>query len=148
MRAKNTPETLQQAILFFSDFENCRRFMVEMRWPDGKVLCPQCGSDNVDWLPNAKLYKCYEKHKLNKFSLKSGTIFADSPIALEKWLPVMWLIANCKNGVSSWEIHRAIKVTQKTAWFMLQRCRLALQGDSTSATAMTPADFARQCLRF
>jgi len=130
MRAKNTPETLQQAIIFFSDFENCRRFMVEMRWPDGKVTCPECGSDNVDWLPNAKLYKCYEKHKLNKFSLKSGTIFADSPIALEKWLPVMWLVANCKNGVSSWEVHRAIGVTQKSAWFMLQRCRLALQGDA------------------
>ena len=131
MRANhNTPETLQQAIIYFSDFENCRSFMVDMRWPDGKVMCPRCESDNVDWLPNAKLYKCYEKHSQQKFSLKVGTIFEDSPIALEKWLPVMWLVSNCKNGVSSWEVHRAIGVTQKSAWFMLQRARLAMQGDN------------------
>lgn len=131
MKAQHTsPETLQQAIVYFSDFENCRQFMVGLRWPDGKVTCPRCGSDNVDWLPNAKVYKCYEKHAQQKFSLKVGTLFEDSPIALEKWLPVMWMVSNCKNGVSSWEIHRAIGVTQKSAWFMLQRCRLALQGDN------------------
>jgi hypothetical protein len=78
----------------------------------------------VAYLPNAKVFKCYQKHERQKFSLKVGTIFEDSPIGLEKWLPVMWMVANCKNGVSSWEIHRAIGVTQKTAWFMLQRARL------------------------
>ena len=104
--------------------------MVDLRWPNGQITCPRCGSSNIDWLPNAKLFKCYEKHAQQKFSLKVGTVFEDSPIPLEKWLPVMWLIANCKNGVSSWEIHRAIKVTQKTAWFMLQRARLAMQGDT------------------
>ena len=102
--------------------------MIELRWPDGKVRCPRCGSDNVDYLPNARLFKCYEKHERVKFSLKVGTIFEDSPLGLDKWLPVMWMLTNCKNGVSSWEIHRAIKVTQKTAWFMLQRGRLAMQG--------------------
>lgn len=130
MGKETTPKTLQQAVLYFSNYENCHRFMVDLRWPDGKVKCPRCGSDNVSWLPNAKRFKCYEKHDHVKFSLKVGTIFEDSPIALEKWLPVMWMIANCKNGVSSWEIHRAIDVTQKTAWFMLQRARLAMQGDT------------------
>jgi len=126
-----TPTTLQEAIIHFADRENCKAFMVHLRWPDGKVLCPNCGSDNVDYLPNAGLFKCYEKHPRQKFSLKVGTIFEDSPIGLEKWLPVMWLVVNCKNGVSSWEIHRAMGVTQKTAWFMLQRARLAMQDKYT-----------------
>ena len=126
------PETLLEAVTHFSDIENCREFMIALRWPDGKVLCPNCGSDDVAWLPNAKLFKCYQKHERQKFSLKVGTIFEDSPLGLEKWLPVMWMLVNCKNGISSWEIHRAIKVTQKSAWFMLQRCRLALQGDQNA----------------
>jgi transposase-like protein len=83
----------------------------------------------VAWLPNARVYKCYGKHLKNKFSLKVGTIFEDSPIGLDKWLPVMWLLTNSRNGVSSWEIHRSMKVTQKTAWFMLQRGRLAMQDE-------------------
>jgi transposase-like protein len=123
------PATLQEAMIHFADFENCKAFMVELRWRDGKVLCPHCGSTNVDYLPNARLYKCYEKHPRQKFSLKVGTILEDSPIALEKWLPVMWMLVNSKNGVSSWEIHRAMGVSQKTAWFMLQRGRLAMQDE-------------------
>jgi transposase-like protein len=122
-----TPKTLQQAILYYADPENCRLFMMELRWPDGKVLCPRCGSDQVAYLPNAKVFKCYQKHDRQKFSLKVGTIFEDSPIGLEKWLPAMWLAVNCKNGISSYEVHRALGVTQKTAWFMLQRIRLAMQ---------------------
>jgi len=118
-------------MIHFADFENCKAFMVSLRWPDGKVLCPNCGSDNVDYLPNARVFKCYKKHERQKFSLKVGTIFEDSPIGLEKWLPVMWLVANCKNGFSSWEIHRAMGITQKTAWFMLQRARLAMQDKVT-----------------
>lgn len=104
---------------------------MRMRWPDGKVLCPNCGSADVAYLPNARVFKCYQNHERQKFSLKVGTIFEDSPVALEKWLPVMWMLVNCKNGVSSWEIHRAIGVTQKTAWFMLQRARLAMQDNQT-----------------
>lgn len=123
------PKTLQQAITFYADPENCRQFMVELRWPDGKPTCPVCGSENVAYLPNARVYKCYEKpaHPRQKFSLKVGTIFEDSPIGLDKWLPAVWLIVNCKNGVSSYEVHRALGVTQKTAWFMLHRIRLAMQ---------------------
>src|SRR5579871_1079160 len=124
-------KTLQQAIIHFADPENCREFMVRLRWPDGKVKCPHCGSDDVDYLPNARVYKCFAKpaHAKSKFSLKVGTVFEDSAISLEKWLPVMWMVVNCKNGISSWEIHRAVGVTQKTAWFMLQRGRLAMQDD-------------------
>jgi transposase-like protein len=103
--------------------------MVNLRWSDGKVKCPTCGSEKVTYLDKARLFKCYRKHARPKFSLKTGTIFEDSPIPLEKWLPVMWMVVNCRNGVSSWEVHRSIGVTQKTAWFMLQRCRLAMQDD-------------------
>lgn len=126
---EQAPKTLQEAVVYFSKDENCREFMARLRWPDGKVRCPYCNSDNVSYLPNAKVYKCYEKHPRQKFSLKVGTVFEDSPIGLDKWLPVMWLIVNAKNGISSWEIHRAMGVTQKTAWFMLQRARLAMQDD-------------------
>jgi transposase-like protein len=94
------------------------------------VRCPACDSDKVTYLKNARLYKCYGDHPKPKFSLKVGTVFEDSPIALEKWLPAVWLVVNCKNGVSSWEIHRSLGVTQKTAWFMLHRIRLAMQQGS------------------
>ena len=123
------PTTLQEAIIHYASEEKCRNFMIRLRWSDGVVRCPHCGGEDVAWLPNAGLYKCYAKHAKQKFSLKVGTIFEDSPIKLEKWLPVMWMLANSKNGVSSWEISRAIGVTQKTAWFMLQRGRLAMQDE-------------------
>src|ERR1700723_439642 len=136
-KAKKTPTTLLEAVTYFSDFENCKDYMVQLRWPNGKVTCPRCGSDNVSYLPNAKVFKCFAKpaHAQAKFSLKVGTIFEDSPIALEKWLPVMWMLVNCKNGISSWEIHRAIGVTQKSAWFMLHRIRLAVQNKTFNKLA-------------
>ena len=123
----DSPKTLQQEIQYFSDYENCRQFMVSVRWLDGVVCCPRCGSDKVTYLEKARVYKCKTAHKQQKFSLKTGTVFEDSPIALEKWLPAMWLVVSCKNGVSSYEIHRALGVTQKTAWFMLHRIRVALR---------------------
>jgi transposase-like protein len=124
------PKTLLEAIQYFSNSENCRKFMIAMRWPDGKVLCPRCGSPKVAWLDNAKLYYCSEKHPKQKFSLKVGTILEDSAIALEKWFPAMWLLSNCKNGVSSYELSRDLGVTQKTAWFMLHRIRTAMKSKS------------------
>jgi transposase-like protein len=123
-----SPKTLQQE--YFSDYENCRQFMIAVRWLDGKVRCPQCGSEEVTYLRNARLYRCYEDHPRQKFSLKVGTVFEDSPIGLDKWLPAVWLLVNCKNGVSSYEIHRALGVTQKSAWFMMHRIRLAVQSGS------------------
>lgn len=123
----DTPKTLQEAIGHFRSFANCKEFLVALRWPDGTVRCPHCHSDRVTWLESAKLWKCYGKHPKAKFSLKTGTIFEDSPLGLEKWLPCVWLIVNSKDSVSSREIHRILGVTQKTAWFMLHRVRLALQ---------------------
>jgi transposase-like protein len=125
------PKTLQEAILHYSEYDNCRQAMMKYRWPDGKVACPHCGSEKVTYLANARIWKCYADHDKPRFSLKTGTIFEDSPIGLEKWLPVMWMLVNCKNGISSYEIHRGLGVTQKTAWFMLQRARLALQDPTT-----------------
>jgi len=122
-----TPSDLRNAIVYFNDVEHCREFMVELRWPDGKVKCPRCGSEHVLWIAKERVWKCYGKHDHAKFSLKTGTIFEDSPIALEKWLPAAWLIINCKNGISSYELARDLKVTQKSAWFMLHRIRLAMQ---------------------
>lgn len=121
------PKTLLEAIEYFSDYENCRQFMAAIRWFDGVVRCPTCNSDEVIYLANAKVYKCSQNHPRQKFSLKIGTVFEDSPISLQKWLPALWLMVSCKNGVSSYEIHRALGVTQKSAWFMLHRIRLAMQ---------------------
>src|SRR5215471_18184193 len=123
-------KTLQQAIQHLSDYDNCREFMIAVRWSDGKVRCPYCGSEKVTYLEKARLYRCYGDHAKQKFSLKVGTVFEDSPIPLEKWLPAVWLLVSCKNGISSYEIHRALGVTQKSAWFMLHRIRLAVQSKS------------------
>jgi transposase-like protein len=125
-----SPKTLQEAIQFFGDYENCRQFLASVRWLDGQVRCPYCGSEKVTYLAKARVYRCYGAHSKQKFSLKVGTVFEDSPIALEKWLPAVWLVVNCKNGISSYELHRALGVTQKSAWFMLHRIRLAMQSKS------------------
>src|SRR6266705_2305126 len=119
-------KTLQETIIHFSDHENCYELMVQLRWPDGKVKCPHCGSENVTYLAKNRVWKCYTGHKRPKFSLKSGTIFEDSPLGLDKWLPALWLVVNCKNGISSCELARDLGVTQKTAWFMAHRLRFAL----------------------
>lgn len=124
------PKTLQQAILYFADFENCRQFLMDLRWPDGVVRCPTCGFDRVGWLATQRRWKCYENHPLKQFSLKSGTIFEDSPLGLDKWLAALWLLVNCKNGVSSCEIARDLGITQKSAWFMAHRLRFALHHGS------------------
>src|SRR4051812_30978113 len=119
----NGPQTLTEAIRYFSDEDTCLNFMVALRWPDG-VICPTCGHKDVIFLANRRVWKCRRKHDRQQFSIKVGTVFEDSPISLTKWLPAMWLLASCKNGMSSYELHRSIGVTQKTAWFMLHRIRL------------------------
>src|ERR1700733_9246671 len=124
------PQTLQEAIQFFGEYENCRQFMIAVRWADGKVRCPNCGAEKVTYLEKARLYRCYADHPKQKFSLKIGTIFEDSPIPLEKWIPAVWMLVNCRNGISSYEIHRALGITQKSAWFMMHRIRLAVQSGS------------------
>ncbi|MDR3415850.1 MAG: IS1595 family transposase [Nevskia sp.] len=130
------PTTLQDAIVFFSDPDNCLNYAVSRRWPNG-VCCPTCGSTEVKFLPTRRLWECKNRHPRKQFSFKVGTIFEDSPISLDKWFVAMWMLANCKNGVSSYEIHRAIGVTQKSAWFMLHRIRLAMETGSFKKFAKT-----------
>ncbi len=125
----DTPATLQEAIEFFSDPDRCHAYMVQMRWPDGVVTCPICNEPNPRYLSNQRRFECLKKHARRQFSVKVGTIFEDSPIPLKSWLLAVWQISNCKNGISSYELARALGVTQKTAWFMNHRIRLAMQGD-------------------
>ncbi|WP_263353548.1 IS1595 family transposase [Acidicapsa acidisoli] len=123
------PKPLQQAILYFANPDNCVSYIVARRWPDG-VVCPTCGRTDVSYVPARRVWQCKSRHPKCQFSVKVGTIFEDSPIPLDKWLMAMWMVANCRNGVSSYEIHRTIKVTQKSAWFMLHRIRLAMKGET------------------
>jgi transposase-like protein len=124
------PKSLLGAIRYFSDPDVCLDFMAHLRWPDGKATCPTCGSTDVRFISTRCLWECKAKHPRRQFSIKVGTIFEDSPIGLDKWLAAIWMIANDKNGVSSYEVHRALGVTQKTAWFMLHRIRLAMRDNS------------------
>jgi transposase-like protein len=131
MSAKsNKPKTLQQAVIYFANPDNCLNFMVKLRWPDGKVICPTCGRENPAFLQNQRKWQCKSVHAKRQFSAKVGTILEDSPISLDKWLVAIWMIANCKNGISSYEVGRALGITQKSAWFMLHRIRLAMQTQS------------------
>jgi ISXO2 transposase-like protein/transposase-like zinc ribbon protein len=122
------PTTLQQAIIYFADPVNCREYLVARRWPKG-VTCPRCGSQNVLFLEKYNRWHCREKHEAPQFTLKTGTVMEDSPINLSKWLMAMWMVVNCKNGVSSYEIAKATGVTQKTAWFLDHRIRLMLEDE-------------------
>jgi len=123
----NTPRTLLEAVKYFGNLDNCLKFLKVRRWRNGVVCCQTCGNSHVRFDQKRRVWTCNNKHPRRQFSIKVGTIFEDSPLGLDKWLPTVWMIANCKNGVSSWEIHRALGVTQKTAWFMLHRIRLAMQ---------------------
>jgi transposase-like protein len=125
--AQTPPNTLLEAVRYFSDADLALDFMAKLRWPNG-VVCPHCEATEPGFLATRRIWKCRECRK--QFSIKVGTVFEDSPLGLDKWLPCLWLIANAKNGISSYEISRALGVTQKTAWFMLHRVRLAMQTKS------------------
>ena len=124
------PITFQDAIVYFSDPENCKDYVVARRWPNG-VTCPSCGSPNVAYLSSGRKWQCNSRHPKRQFSLKTGTVYEDSPLGMDKWPMATWMVTNCKNGISSYELHRDLGVTQKTAWFMLHRIRLAMQDDHT-----------------
>jgi transposase-like protein len=124
-----TPKTLLDAIVYFANPDNCINYLAFYRWPKGVVVCPTCGAKNASFVASRRYWQCKTRHPKAQFSVKVGTIFEDSPLGLDKWLPTMWLIANCKNGISSYEVARDLGVTQKTAWFMLHRVRLAMQGE-------------------
>src|SRR5438093_6270827 len=123
------PKTLKQATVYFADLGNCLNYLVARRWPNG-VVCPTCGSKDVSFVPSRRVWQCKTRHPRAQFSIKVGTIMEDSALGLDKWLMAMWMLANCKNGVSSWEIHRGVGLTQKNAWHLLHRIRLAQQDSS------------------
>lgn len=126
--AVKKPVTLQQAIAYFADADRAFQYAVELRWPDGKVTCPRCYHTEHSFISTRKLWFC--KGCKQQFTIKVGTIFEDSAVGLDKWLTAVWMIVNCRNGISSWELHRVLGVTQKTAWFMLHRIRTALKQGS------------------
>ena len=123
------PRTLLEAITYFSDPDRAREFVVALRWPNG-IACPRmgCGNANVQWISTRKLWRCKECKR--QFTAKVGMVFEDSPIGFDKWLPAVWLLSSNRNGISSCELARALNVTQKTAWFMLHRLRLAMQTET------------------
>lgn len=134
-----TPRTLQDAIACFADPDRAFEYAVKLRWPDGKIICPRCSSDKH--YPIRTKTKKGEVRRLwlcrtcnRQFTLKVNSIFEDSPVSMDKWMTAFWMLVNCKNGVSSMEIHRTIGVTQKTAWFMLQRLRAALHNRTFGST--------------
>jgi transposase-like protein len=128
--SKGNPTTLLEAVRFFSDLDVAHEFFVNVRWPDGKVTCPHCGGTDVRYLASYRRYECKAKHPKRQFTVKVGTIMEDSPLGLDKWAAAFWLEVNAKNSISSYEVHRALGVTQKSAWFMLHRIRLAVQSKS------------------
>ncbi len=140
VQAVHEPKTLQDAIVYFSDLDNCLKYVVRKRWPNG-VECPICGCKDVIFLANQRRWKCRQKHERRQFSVKVGTIFEESPLGLDKWLTAMWQIVNCKNGISSYEVCRAMGITQKSAWFMDHRIRFALgMGSGDKMTGEVEAD--------
>ncbi len=124
------PGTLVEAIRYFSDLDVATDFVAKLRWPEGQPVCPDCGGKEHFYLSTRRIWKCKNKTCRRQFSVKKGTIFEDSPIPLDKWIVAMWMLANCKNGVSSHELARTVGLTQKSAWFVLQRVRLAMQRGS------------------
>ena len=123
------PKTLLAAIRYFSDLEVAQSFFVSMRWPDG-VFCPHCGSVAVRYMPKYRRFQCSHNHDSRQFTVKTGTVMEDSPLGLDKWALAMWMEVNCKNSISSYEVHRAAGITQKSAWFLLHRIRFALKQNS------------------
>jgi transposase-like protein len=124
MENETLPKTLLEAVRFFTDLDICTQFMAAVRWPDG-VTCPHCGEKRNSFNKARRYWQCKDCRK--QFTIKTGSVMEDSPIGLDKWLPAIWMIVNAKNGVSSYEIHRALGITQKSAWFLLHRIRLAMQ---------------------
>ena len=124
---ETTPQTLMQAVKHFADPDICHEFVASLRWPEG-VACPYCQSKNIGHIKSRRMFQCIDCRK--QFSVKVGSIFEDSPLGLDKWLCAIWMVANCKNGISSYEVHRDLGITQKSAWHMLHRIRLAMDANS------------------
>ncbi len=125
---KDLPNTLQEAVIYFSNKDVCLNLVASLRWENGIATCPQCESQETSFLKTRRIWKCKACKK--QFSVKVGTIFEDSPLGLDKWLIAMWLIVSAKNGISSYELGRALGFKQKTAWFVNHRIRMAMETGS------------------
>lgn len=130
MATEKQPTTLLEATRYFADPDRCLAAAIELRWGNGPVTCPTCGSTAVHFIATRRIWRCSQQHPRRQFSVKVGTVMEDSPIPLDKWMVAIWLLSNAKNGISSYELHRSIGVTQKTAWFLLHRIRLAMQSET------------------
>ena len=139
MAISTWPKTLQQAVVYFSNRDNAHAAMVNFRWPDGNVKCPTCGSEKVYFAKSRRIWECKEKHAKRQFSVKVGTIFEDSPIGLESGCCRL-ADHSAKNGISSYELAASLGVTQKTAWFMLHRIRLAMQAETEKFSGHVEVD--------
>ena len=126
----DTPESLLEAVRFYSDLDRCEAKMARMKWENGEPVCPKCGGTHIGRIASRRMYQCKDKDCRKQFSVKVGTIFEDSPLGLDKWFVAVWCIANAKNGISSHELGRALDITQKSAWFMLHRIREAMRSES------------------
>ena len=135
-----TPKTLQQAAIFFANPDNCVAYVASKRWPDGVVTCPNCGAEGAKYMPTRCVWQCKTRHPKSQFSVKVGSIYEDSALGLDKWLLATWMVVNCKNGVSSYEIARSIGVTQKSAWFMLHRIRESMKDVGTTLSGVIEMD--------
>jgi transposase-like protein len=123
------PKTLQQAVTFFSDPQKTFDYAVTLRWPDGTVMCPRCDGTEHSFISTRRIWYCKSCKK--QFTVKVGTIFEDSPLGMDKWMIAVWMLTNCKNGISSYEIARALGITQKSAWHMMHRVRMAMHEKET-----------------
>jgi len=130
------PETLHEAIKYFADEDRAFEFMKRVRWPDGNITCPRCGSAEHSFISTRRLWTCKNCKTKKQFTIKVGTVMEDSPIGYDKWICGFWLIANAKNGISSYEVGRALGVTQRTGWFLLHRIRTAMQNGSVLKTKL------------
>src|SRR5882757_9594807 len=132
-----TPCNFEEAVLYFADYANCLSYITMHRWPNG-VVCPSCGRTDPLFLKTQRKWQCKSAHAGRQFSVKQGTIFADSPLGLEMWFPAVWLTANARSGISTYQLARSLGVTQKTAWFMLHRIREAMKNGSVERIDKTP----------
>lgn len=131
---EDTPQALIAAVQYFADPKTCLEWMIQIKWPDGKIVCPKCGGDKIGTVATRQLLQCKAASCRKQIRLKQGTIFEDSPLTLQHWFVAIWMVANCKNGISSCELARALPglrgaphLRQSSAWFMLHRIRLAMR---------------------
>lgn len=127
---QSEPKTLIEAVRHFADLDVCDQYMIQLKWPDGKIICPKCGGDRIGRIATRRKLECRNKECKKQFSAKMNTIFEDSPLPLSVWFVAVWSIANAKNGISSHELARALGITQKSAWFVLHRIRMAMETNS------------------